>query len=219
MQVGMPARRAAIAVAQRTEILDWKQFVMTSDHFFEKVDTYAHLSAVSRNAWRKLLREESFRKAESFIELGGIARKVGFVVKGLLSQNHISESGEATIKYFFPEGRFAASVAAMLSRTPSKFSVIAVEDTRVLSYDFSEFKKLTEQYRDIASFYIHYMERHWIVEKEPLEISFRRDTALKRYNDFLAAYPRLVNRLKKHQIASYLGITPTQLSRLFVSQK
>jgi hypothetical protein len=70
----------------------------------------------------------------------------------LLSQNYISESGDATIKYFFPEGRFAASVGAMLSRTSSKFSVIAVEDTRVLSYDFSEFKKLTEQYRDIASF-------------------------------------------------------------------
>src|ERR1700736_6716120 len=192
---------------------------MTSDHFFEKVNTYAHLSEVSKNAWRKLLREESYRKAESFIELGQVARKVGFVVKGLLNHNYISESGDATIKYFFPEGRFAASVAAMLSRTPSKFSVIAVEDTRVLSYDFSEFKKLTEQYRDIASFYIHYMERHWIAEKEPLEISFRRDTALKRYNDFLAAYPSLVKRLKKHQIAWFLAITPTQLSRLLISQK
>jgi CRP-like cAMP-binding protein len=219
VQVGMFACRAAIVVAQRTEILDWKQFVMTSDHFFKKVSTYAHLSEVSKNAWHKLLRVESYRKAESFVELGQIPRKVGFVVKGLFSQNYISESGDATIKYFFPEGRFAASVGAMLSRTPSKFSVIAVEDTRVLSYDFSEFKKLTEQYRDIASFYIHYMERHWIVEKEPLEISFRRDIALKRYNDFLAAYPSLVKRLKKHQIASYLGITPTQLSRLFVSQK
>jgi hypothetical protein len=63
------------------------------------------------------------------------------------------------------------------------------------------------------------MERHWIVEKEPLEISFRYDSALKRYNDFLSAYPGLVKRLKKHQIASYLGITPTQLSRLFSSSK
>ncbi len=200
-------------------ILDWKQFVMTSDHFFKKVDTYAGLSEVSKNAWYKLLREESYRKAESFVELGQIPRKVGFVVKGLFSQNYISESGDATIKYFFPEGRFAASVGAMLSLTPSKFSIIAVEDTKILSYDFSEFKKLIEQYRDIASFYIRYMERHWIIEKEPLEISFRHDSALQRYNEFVAAYPGLVKRLKKHQIASYLGITPTQLSRLFVSQK
>jgi NADPH-dependent 7-cyano-7-deazaguanine reductase QueF len=36
-----------------------------------------------------------------------------------------------------------------------------------------------EQYPDIASFYIYYMERHWIIEKKPLEISFRYDSARK----------------------------------------
>lgn len=94
-----------------------------------------------------------------------------------------------TIKYFFPEGRFAASVGAMLSGKPSEFSVVALEDSKVLSYDFAEFKKLTEKYRDIAAFYIRYMERHWILEKEPLEISFRYDNALKRYNNFLGEFP------------------------------
>jgi CRP-like cAMP-binding protein len=107
----------------------------------------------------------------------------------------------------------------MLAGTPSAFSIVALEDTKVLSYKFAEFKKLTQQHGDIASFYIHYIERHWIIEKEPLEISFRYDTARKRYTDFLSAHPGLVRRLKKHQIASYLGITPTQLSRLLISSK
>jgi CRP-like cAMP-binding protein len=192
---------------------------MLSDHFFKKVNTYAHLSEASRKVWQKLLRKESCKKGEYFIELGQIPTRVGFVIEGLFSQNYISESGDKTIKYFFPEGRFAASVGAMLARTPSTFSIVALEDTKVLSYDFSEFKKLTEEYCDIARFYIHYMERHWIVEKEPLEISLRHDTALKRYGDFVTAHPGLVKRLKKHQIASYLGITPTQLSRLVSSGK
>jgi CRP-like cAMP-binding protein len=104
----------------------------------------------------------------------------------------------------------------MLTRSPSTSAVVALEDSKVLSYDFGEFKKLTERHSDIAAFYIRYMERHWIVEKEPLEISFRYDSAQKRYQNFLQAYPRLISRLKKHQIASYLGITPTQLSRLLL---
>ena len=187
---------------------------MNSDQFFRKVNNYSELSEASKKAWQDLLREELYKRGEYFIALGQIPTKVGFVVRGLFSQSHISESGEMTIKYFFPEGRFAASVGAMLTGTPSAFAIVALEDTRVLSYKFSEFRKLTEQYNDIASFYIRYMERHWIVEKEPLEISFRHDTALKRYHDFLHAYPGLIKRLKKHQIASYLGITPTQLSRL-----
>ena len=192
---------------------------MNSDLFFKKVNTYAVLSEAGKKSWQNLLREEFYKKGEYFVELGQISIEVGFVVEGLFSQSYISESGDATIKYFFPEGRFAGSVGAMLAGTPSAFSIVALEDTRVLSYRFSEFKKLTEQHGDIASFYIHYIERHWIIEKEPLEISFRYDSARKRYTDFLSAYPGLVKRLKKHQIASYLGITPTQLSRLLVSGK
>ncbi|HEY6184031.1 MAG TPA: Crp/Fnr family transcriptional regulator [Terriglobales bacterium] len=192
---------------------------MNSDLLFRKVSAYTDLSEASKKSWQKLLRQESYKRGRNFIELGQIPEKVGFVLEGLFSQNYISESGDTTIKYFFPEGRFAASVGAMLTRTPSAFSVVALEDTKVISYKFSEFKKLVEQFSDVALFYVRYMERHWIVEKEPLEISFRHDTASKRYHDFLSTYPGLAKRLKKHQIASYLGITPTQLSRLLVPGK
>jgi hypothetical protein len=118
-------------------------------------------------------------------------------------------SSEDTLRYGADNGSFYRSVR----NRPTFFR----DPSGLLSIDFSEFKKPTEQYRDIASFYIHYMERYWIIEKEPIEISFRYESARKRYNNFLDTYPSLVRRLKKHQIASYLGITPTQLSRLFSS--
>lgn len=188
--------------------------MMDSAPLFLKVAAYAELSSASLASWQKLLRPQTYKKGESFISTGQVPTNVGFVVEGLFSQEYISESGDSTIKYFFPEGRFAASVGAMLTQTSSPFSVVALEDSKVLAYDFAAFKKLTEDHRDIASFYIRYMERHWIVEKEPLEISFRYDTALRRYQNFLEMYPALTTRLKKHQIASYLGITPTQFSRL-----
>jgi CRP-like cAMP-binding protein len=189
------------------------------DQFFEGIRRYAELSEASTKAWQSLLRPELYRKNECFIRLGQIPEKVAFVLEGLFSQEYVSKSGDTTIKYFFPEGRFAASVGAMLAVAPSAFSVVALEETRVLSYTFSEFKRLTEKFSDVASFYIRYMERHWIIEKEPLEISFRYDAAVERYYRFLNTYPGLVSRLKKHQIASYLGITPTQLSRLLRSGK
>ncbi len=192
---------------------------MNSEPLFKKVRTYTELSQTSAARWQRLLRPEFYKKGECFVELGQVPAKVGFVLEGLFAQDYISESGGMTIKYFFPEGRFAASVGAMLSGKPSELSIVALEDSKVLTYDFTEFKKLTEQHRDIAAFYIRYMERHWIVEKEPLEISFRYDNALKRYHNFLREFPGLASRLKKHQIASYLGITPTQLSRLLRSGK
>ena len=49
---------------------------MLSDHFFKKVNTYARLSEASRKVWQKLLRKESCKKGEYFIELGQIPTRV-----------------------------------------------------------------------------------------------------------------------------------------------
>jgi CRP-like cAMP-binding protein len=192
---------------------------MSTESFFKKIRTYHHISEEAEVAWAKLLRQKSYKKGENFINEGQKPRKVAFVVKGLFSQYYADENGDTVIKYFFPEERLAASVSAMLSDTPSIFTITAIENTTVLEYDFFEFKKLFTEHPDIASFYIKYIELHWIIEKEPLEISLRAETAKTRYDEFLRKYPKLVKRLKKHHIASFLGITPTQLSRIFFANK
>lgn len=189
------------------------------DIFFKKIGAYSTLSNESRKAWEAILIQKTYKRGENFVSEGQSPKKVAFVMKGLFSQNYISDKGEVVIKTFFPEERFAASVSAMLSKTPSVFTIIALEDTTVLEYDFFEFKKLAETHIDIATFYFNYMELHWIIEKEPLEISLRHDPAAKRYEDFVNKYPSLIKRLKKHHIASFLGITPTQLSRILLTNK
>ncbi|MHA4896703.1 Crp/Fnr family transcriptional regulator [Pedobacter sp. PWIIR3] len=188
---------------------------MTTDPFFQKIRTYAQLTTEAENAWLKLLKEKTYQKGDNFITMGNIPKKVAFVVKGLFAQQYLNEAGETIIKYFFPESRIAGSIPATLAQSESLFDIVALEETTVLEYNFIEFKKLVATYRDVAEFYIRYLERHWIVDKEPYEISLRGDVAKIRYADFLRKYPELVKRLKKHHIASYLGITPTQLSRIF----
>jgi CRP-like cAMP-binding protein len=192
---------------------------MDTDIFFQKIRTYHTLSEEAESAFTNLLQEKKYNKNDVLVSIGQHPRNVYFVTKGLLSQNYIADNGDTVIKYFFPEQRIAASLSAMLAKKPSLFDIVAIENTTVIEYDFSEFKNLVAKYPDIALFYIKYNEQHWIVEKEPLEISFRTDTANKRYDDFLNKYPNLVKRLKKHHIASYLGITPTQLSRIFFGNK
>ena len=188
---------------------------MSTDPFFKKIKTYTNLSVEAKEAWLLLLKEKTYPKGDNFIRTGQVPRRVAFVVKGLFSQYYVNDNGDTIIKYFFPEGRIAGSIPATLTQSVSMFDVTALEETTVLEYDFSEFKKLVATFSDVATFYINYLEQHWVIDKEPYEISLRSDSAKVRYADFLRKYPVLVNRLKKHQIASYLGITPTQLSRIF----
>jgi CRP-like cAMP-binding protein len=187
---------------------------MTAEAFFTKIRTYAALSETAEQAWASLLRAKQYRKDEPFIRAGDVPTSFAFVVDGLLCQHHDGPDGDMIIKYFFPENRIAASVSATLLGAPSAFTITALEDSTVLEYDFAAFKGLVAEFPDIAAFYISYMERHWIIEKEPGEIAFRHDDAMKRYRDFIAREPLLHKRLKQHHIAAWLGITPESLSRV-----
>lgn len=192
---------------------------MDTTDFFQKIRTYGPLSNEAESDWAALLNEKTYDKGDDFLRVGQIPRRVAFVVKGLFAQYYISDNGDTVIKYFFPEGRIAGSIPATLTKSESLFTITALETTDVLEYDYHEFKKLVSRHSDIAGFYIRYLEQHWIIEKEPYEISLRYDAAKIRYDEFLQKYPDLVKRLKKHHIAAFLGITPTQLSRIFFANK
>lgn len=184
------------------------------EEFFRKIRTYADLSVQAEQAWAALLRPKRYLKDAAFIRAGDIPTRYAFVLEGLFHQHYISPGGDLVIKYFFPENRIAASVSATLLGVPSTFTITAIEDSSVLEYDFAAFQALVAAYPDIATFYIRYMERHWVIEKEPDEIAFRHDDAMKRYRDFIGREPELHKRLKQHHIAAWLGITPESLSRI-----
>ena len=184
------------------------------EKFWKGISNYTKLSDESREAWEKGLKRKVYNKNDLFLTEGQVPRMVAFVFEGLFAQSYTSEDGDTIIKRFFPEGYFVASTSALLLKGPSMFTIKALEPSVVLEYNFNDFKQLTEKYSDIAAMYIRYMELHWIIEKEPLEIAFRSDTAKTRYAQFLKDYPTLEPRLKQHEVAAYLGITPTQLSRI-----
>jgi CRP-like cAMP-binding protein len=187
---------------------------MTTEAFFTKIRTYVDLSEKAEKAWNPLLRRKLYRKDEVFIRAGDVPTTYAFVVEGLLYQHYVGPDGDLVVKYFFPENRIAGSVSATLLGEPSLFTITAIEDSTALEYDFAAFKELVAEFPDVAAFYIRYMERHWIIEKEPDEISFRHDDAMKRYRDFIHREPDLHKRLKQHHIAAWLGITPESLSRI-----
>src|ERR1044072_8010881 len=146
---------------------------MDTEQFFQKIRSYTPLSSAAEQAWLALLKEKTYRRGENFISTGTVPRNVAFVTKGLFSQYYITDSGDEVIKYFFPEGAIAGSIPATLTKTESLFTITAIEDTTVFEYNFHEFKQLVATYRDVAEFYIRYMERHWVIDKEPYEISLR----------------------------------------------
>ncbi|MGE8432539.1 Crp/Fnr family transcriptional regulator [Chryseobacterium joostei] len=186
---------------------------MNSIKFLEQVNQYHLLSKESITALLSICTEEKYHKNDLLLESGSMARYYYFIKSGLVGYYTIDEEGSSIYKIFFEENSFVASTAAIIKNEPSDFNIIALEDCSVIQYPVKAYRELLEKHHDLALFHIHYLEKNWVVKKEPLEVSLKFENAKQRYL-LLLENQSLYKRLKQHQIASYLGITPTQLSRI-----
>jgi len=184
------------------------------DSFVKALNKYAPLSAACIDEVLKIVRVRTIAKHDYWLRQGSIPKSVAFVKKGLFSYYYITSEGNIVIKRFFAENSFVASTSALIKKEPGLFNICALEDTEVIEYDAFAFWKLIEWFPDLAIYHIKYIEQHWIVDKEEMEINLKYQQAKERYLTFLEEYPGLTTRLKQHHIASYLGVTPTQLSRI-----
>ena len=83
-----------------------------------------------------------------------------------------------------------------------------------MEIDFLAYRQLMTEKSDLKLFQIYYLEKNWLLAKDSREIEIVQEDATARYLRFIDESPALVNRLAQYHIASHLGITPTQLSRI-----
>ncbi len=180
------------------------------------MDSYHELSIDCWGELQQALRIKSFKKGTVLVDFGDIPTKFYFVYKGLVRAYSMGqdEAAKEINKNFFDEGRFPSAVVATLDRTPSEICIETLEDSTLVEIDHSKYRELLEKYEDLKWYHIKYLEKHWVKEKEPVEISLLDGEAKERYLSFIAENPLLAKRVPLYHLASKLGITPTQLSRI-----
>ncbi len=177
------------------------------------MNSYAALSPATTKVLKTICQVKLFKKNELILRAGEYAKYYYFVCKGLLGYYKSDADGNIIYKLFFEENSFCASTAAIIEEKPSTFNIIALEDVELIQYSAKAFRELIMTRHDLALFQIAYLEKNWVVKKEPLEIGLKWESAKERYLQ-LYQNQALFKRLKQHHIASYLGVTPTQLSRI-----
>ena len=193
----------------------------------DPIETQAALDAL-RNAmnayhpladstWRALAAACKYRllaRGEVLYGAGVIPSTFAFVFQGLLRSYITDDKGNEYNKVFFAENRFPGSMVALLTSSPSRFTVDALEQSFVVEIEFKTFRHLLQEHHDLALYQIQYLEHNWLLSKEPREVSLVQEDAGQRYQRFLTENPGLSERIPQYHIASHLGITPTQLSRI-----
>lgn len=154
---------------------------------------------------------KKYKKNEYFASIGDVSDRIGFVVNGLFFMSTIQQDGTIFTKEFYKSNQFL--LAAFDSQKESTVNILSIKDSIILEAKYSDIQSLYNEYRDIE-----------IISKKRIEnevesiyqrmIQYAIKTAKERYILFKAEYSDLEAEIPQYLIASYLGITPTQLSRI-----
>ncbi|SOD13006.1 Crp/Fnr family transcriptional regulator [Pedobacter xixiisoli] len=184
------------------------------DNLKTYLSSYSVISQTSFELIKSLIKFQQLSKNEILIVEGEIARNIYFLAIGAIRAYSSDADGHTYNKNLFLKNRMVGSMVSSLLQKPSTFTLQALDECTLLSINFSNFKQLINQNEDLKNYYIAYLEKDWVIAKEQREVSLVMDNAAIRYHKLQAEHPDIDQQISLHHIASHLGITPTQLSRI-----
>ncbi|MDF7820447.1 Crp/Fnr family transcriptional regulator [Runella sp. MFBS21] len=177
---------------------------------------FNHFSPLSDNTWRAVqpLFEETFlKKGAFFLQEGQIATQIGFLRKGVVRAFYRTSEGIEYNKHFFVTPSFIGGYASLITHKPTTIVLQTLTDCEILTTDFRQLTALYDNHGDLERIARKLAEAYF-VQKEEREIDLVLLDAEKRYEIFQNQYPGLEQMIPQYHIASYLGVSPTQLSRI-----
>lgn len=180
----------------------------------QTIESYYPLSDLSWKLIENITEFRTLKKAETLLQNGEIAKNLHFIAKGILRAFITDQQGNFYNKNLFFENTFAGSKVSLMLQIPSNFTLEALEDCILININYKKYMDLIYQNDDLKNFYIAHLEKNWIIEKEQREVALVMQNATERYVQLLNKHPDIADRIPLLHIASHLGITPTQLSRI-----
>lgn len=183
------------------------------------LDSYYPISDTTWKEFQNICIIKEIKKNEFAFDIYDKVDVISFVYKGLFRTFSFNEKGEEYTKNFFWETRFYGPMVYLLHHKPLNAAVQALEDSIVVDIKHNEYRKLLEKYDDLKMYHIFYLEKHWMLQKDDISSSIVLQNAQQRYLKFNEEFKHILTRLSQYHIASYLGISPTHLSRIKKSLK
>lgn len=152
-----------------------------------------------------------YRKGDCFSTEGEETDKLGLIVDGVFSMYTVREDGKLFVKDFPTKAQFL--LASFEAQQPALVSIRSLTDATVVEARYSAVCSIIEGHPELERAARRGAERRMEELHRRLE-SFGTTEAGERYRSFKRDFGDLEEFIPQYLIASYLGVTPTQLSRI-----
>jgi CRP-like cAMP-binding protein len=158
-----------------------------------------------------VIKVRRFGKKEIVLKAGEIENYFNFIVKGLVRKFYKKGHQEINTQISM-ENHLILSQESFHSRTPSEYSIEAIEPTTFVSISYDDLEKVYRQ--------SHRMEHlgrlvvtFAMIIKDRWQMQMVKMTPRERFLNFVTRNPELMQRVPQKYLASYLNIKPETFSR------
>ncbi len=140
-------------------------------------------------------------------------KRICLLLTGLMRAYIDAESGKQYNKKIFTPMAFVGPLTGIITNKPSKLTYETLTECKVFEIDFGKFMDLCKVNTQIANLYIKVLENVFM-EYERRSLELMSMDATQRYLKLRERIPNIDDLIPQFQIASFLNITPVQLSRI-----
>ncbi|MFT3978857.1 MAG: Crp/Fnr family transcriptional regulator [Ferruginibacter sp.] len=154
-----------------------------------------------------------YKKGDIILQQGQLANEYSIMQSGLVRSYVYDYNGNDITTNFFGDNDIVIEVASLFQRNPSQEIIQAVTDCVCWKIDFGCFQEL---YHSIPGF--NEWGRAWMAMQlfhfKQRSVTIFTHSAMDRYMQLLNEKPQILQQAPLKQIATYLGITDSSLSRI-----
>jgi CRP-like cAMP-binding protein len=186
---------------------------MSFELLISSISRHISLTKEEIDFFTSLLKSKSLANGEFLLREGDVCKYESFVVKGCLKTYYLDENGTEHIIDFSIEEWWADDLYSLLTQTPSKSNIKAIEDTDILQISKTDLELLYQKVPRFERFFRILFQNAYITQREQINLALSA-SAEERYLLFVKKKPYAEKRFSQKDIASYLGVTPQFFSTL-----
>ncbi|MGE0784636.1 MAG: Crp/Fnr family transcriptional regulator [Sandaracinaceae bacterium] len=160
-----------------------------------------------------MLVRRTLETREHFAAPGSVQTTVGLLESGRVRAYFTRPDGKHYNKYFFTGPDLIGDYASLLTGRPVEVPQQALTPCTVWVLSYASVLALEDRFPSLVQLQRRYAEGLYL-KNEQRELELATLNATERYALLLERHPGIEVDVPLYEIAAYLGITPTQLSRI-----
>jgi CRP-like cAMP-binding protein len=180
--------------------------------FRKKIESFAPVSDDDFLHLAHIMHEKHFSKGEVILKERQVCKEYYFILNGCIRSFGLEDGKEVNVKFFF-EDDTACDFVSFRNQEPSKFYLIAMEDSVVYYATKAEAMQVFDNAASLQTLLFRFFQQLFFNEEQDSN-NFKLMSPTDRYQFLIEHKPQYLQRISVLHLASYLGISRETLTRI-----